>query len=215
MRTHKSPFSGLRLATAGFGALMLTVVATAAATAADPVGDDSDVDVNVSIAELTEPGVLAMSVAGTATTLTESDSADPLVREFTGQLPTVTVTDTRDADEIPADAAWYVLGTASDFVGDAGQAPIGAGHLGWAPHLIDGGDSGLVAEGPEVATVVDDDAAPDNVGLVDKELLANTWNSGEVAPEGSWTVTADLFLRTDTTVAAGDYSSTLTLSLFE
>lgn len=215
MRTRKSPFTGLRLTVAGLGALMLTVVATAAATAADPVGDDSDVDVNVSISELTEPGVLAMSVAGTATTLTESDSGDPLIREFRGQLPTVTVTDTRTADEIPDGAAWYVLGTAGDLVGDAGQPPIGAGHLGWAPHLIDGGDSGLVAEGPEVATVVDDDAAPDNVGLVDQELLANTWSSGDVAAEGSWTVTADLFLRTDKTVAAGDYTSTLTLSLFE
>ncbi|HYP73119.1 MAG TPA: hypothetical protein VEP72_03460 [Microbacterium sp.] len=215
MTTPQHRSTCLRIAAATFGALVLTTVGAAAAIAADSAGDDSDVDVNVSISELTEPGVLAMSVAGTTTTLTESDSGDPLVREFSGQLPTVTVTDTRTADDIPDGAAWYVLGTAGDFVGSAGQQPIGAGHLGWVPRLIDGGDSGLVSEGPEVATVVDDHAAPDNVGLIDQELLANTWSSGDVAAEGSWTVTADLFLRTEKSVAAGDYSSTLTLSLFE
>jgi len=215
MKTRKNSSTGLRVAATAFGALMLTGVATAAATAADPVGDDSSVDVTVSISELTQPGVLALSVAGTTANLTESESGDPLVREFRGQLPTVTVTDTRTVDEIPEGAAWYVLGSASDFTGNAGQAPIGAGHLGWAPRLIDGGDSGLVSEGPVVETVIDDDAAPDNVGLVDQELLAGAWNSGEVATEGSWTATADLFLRTDTTVAAGNYASTLTLSLFE
>lgn len=207
--------TALRATAVTLGALMLTAAGAAAANAADPVGDDSSVDVSVEVTELTEPGVLAMTVGDTSVSLAESGSTE-LVRQFTGTLPTVTVTDTRTADEIPEGAAWYVLGSSTDFVGDAGQPAIGAGHLGWAPALIDGGESGLVAAGDEVDTVVDDDADPaNNVGLVDQELLASAWNSGEVATEGTWTANAGLFLRTESTVAAGNYTSTLTLSLFE
>ncbi|HEY9324743.1 MAG TPA: hypothetical protein VIP50_07415 [Agromyces sp.] len=207
--------TALRVTAVTFGALMLTAAGAAAANAADPVGDESTVDVNVAVTELTEPGVLAMTVGGTSVTLAESGSTE-LVRQFTGTLPTVTVTDTRTAEEIPEGAAWYVLGSSTDFVGDAGQPGIGAGHLGWTPALIDGGESGLVAIGDEVDTVIDDDADPaNNVGLVDQELLASAWNSGEVASEGAWTANAGLFLRTESSVAAGNYSSTLTLSLFE
>uniref|UniRef100_UPI0018DD1A31 hypothetical protein n=1 Tax=Agromyces laixinhei TaxID=2585717 RepID=UPI0018DD1A31 len=174
--------------------------------------DDAGVDVNVSIAEINEPGVLAMSVADTTTTLTEEGST-ATVRQFTGTLPTVTVTDTRTADEIPDDAFWSVVGSSTDFTGDAGQPTIGAGHLGWAPNLIDGGDSGQVSEGDQVDTVLD--AGPDNVGLVDQELLAMAFDSGDIAAEGQWTANASLFLRTPATVAAGDYTARLTLSLFE
>ncbi|GAA1823274.1 hypothetical protein [Agromyces salentinus] len=198
------------------GAMLLAVGAAAAANADESIGADSTVDVSVEVAPVTEPGVLAMSVAGSGVALTEGESGEPTVREFTGQLPTVTVTDTRTSDEIGDAAAWYVLGTTSDFVGDAGQEPIGAGHLGWRPNLIDGGDSGLVAVGDEVVTVID---APtqggNNVGLVDQELFASAWDSEDVAPDGAWTADADLFLRTPSDVAPGSYTSTLTLSLFE
>ncbi len=58
-----------------------------------------------------------MTVAGNATNLTET-GVDPTVREFTGTLPTVTVTDTRIyPDRISPDAFWYVLGSSSDFAG--------------------------------------------------------------------------------------------------
>jgi hypothetical protein len=191
------------------GAALLVGVAGAAI--ADEYGDQ-DVDVNVAITELDEPGVLAMSVAGSSTTLTE-DGSTATVRQFTGALPTVTVTDTRTAEEIPDGAFWYVLGSSSDFTGDAGQPAIGAGHLGWAPSLIDGGESGLVAAGDEVDTVLD--TGPNAVGVVDQELLAMAFDSEAVASEGSWTATADLFLRTPATVAPGDYTATITLSLFE
>lgn len=197
------------------GAMLLTAAA-AAANADELVGGDSTVDVTVEVTPLTEPGVLAMTVAGTEVALTEGTSDAPAVREFTGQLPTVTITDTRTAEEIPDAAAWYVLGTTSDFVGDAGQAPIGAGHLGWRPNLVDGGTSGLVAVGDEVVTVID---APtqgeNNVGLVDQELFASAWDSEDVAADGAWTANADLFLRTASDVAPGNYTSKLTLSLFE
>ncbi|MWV47835.1 hypothetical protein GRS96_00930 [Rathayibacter sp. VKM Ac-2803] len=192
------------------GGLLLLGVAGTAMAAEIEVGND-DVDVNVDIAPLTTPGSLSMSVAGTSTALTEEGSTS-VIRQFTGTLPTVTVTDTRDPADIPAGAGWYVLGTASDFTSTDGGV-IGAENFGWAPNLIDGGDSGLVAEGDVVDTAVD--PGPDNVGLVDQELLAITNDSAAIAQEGSWTADAELFLRTEPTVDAGQYSSTLTLSLFE
>ncbi len=207
-------WSRKRLAAAGAaGALLAGSVAMASPALAEP-GDDADVRVTVDIEPIKEPGVLAMSIAGDSVALAE-DGSTLLVRQFVGTLPTVTVTDTRTADEVPAGAAWAVLGSATDFVGSAGQAPIGAGHLGWKPRLIDGGDTGLVSEGEEVVTVLDEATQPgNNVGLVDQELLVSTFDSGAVAGD-AYSVNADLFLRTPADVAAGAYTSTLTLSLFE
>ena len=72
-----------------------------------------------------------------------------------------------------------------------------------------------MAEGEEVVTVLDPPTQPgNNVGLVDQELLVSTYDSGEVAGD-AYTVTADLYLRTPGDVAPGQYSSMLTLSLFE
>jgi hypothetical protein len=190
------------------GLLLLGIAGNAMA---ETQKDADDVTVDVSIAELPGGGALSMSVAGTSTALTENGSS-ATVRQFTGTLPTVTVTDTRDPADIPQGAGWYVLGTASDFVTSAG-AVIGAENLGWAPKLIDGGDSGLVAEGDVVDTAID--GGPNGVGLVDQELLAITNDSAAIATEGSWTANAALTLKTPVTVGAGDYRSTITLSLFE
>jgi hypothetical protein len=200
-----------RVAAGAAGAVLLVGVA-GAAFADDDYGTD-DVDVNVNITELPETGVLAMTVAGNATSLTETGT-DPTVREFTGTLPTVTVTDTRVyPDRISPDAFWYVLGTSSDFTGDAAQPDITADHLGWAPALVGGTDPGEVAAGDQVDTVLD--SGPDAVGLVDQELLAMASSSQAINPTGAWSVNAALFLKTPITVVPGSYTATLTLSLFE
>ncbi|MEF3405726.1 hypothetical protein [Agromyces sp. CCNWLW203] len=206
-----------RCAAVTVGSVLLVGVA-GIAMAEEGYGEQ-DVAVNVAIAEINQPGVLAMTVAGTTADLAEDGSTDT-VRQFTGSLPTVTVTDTRDPAAIPEGAAWYVLGTSSDFIGSDGQAPISAGHLGWRPALIEGSESGQVSEGDEVLTVIDEpttdpEVPGNNVGLVDQELLASAWESGAIIDEGQWTATANLFLRTPATVAAGDYTANLTLSLFE
>ncbi|MGC5033695.1 hypothetical protein [Micromonospora sp. DT229] len=209
---HRSDHRRL-FATVAASAFFAGSVALAAPASAEPI-DSTDVRVTVDIEEVKEPGVLAMSIAGDSVALSENGST-LLIRQFTGTLPTVTVTDTRTPDEVPEGAAWAVLGNATDFVGNSGQAPISAGHLGWKPDLIDGGDTGLVSAGEEVVTVVDEPTQPgNNVGLVDQELLVSTFDSGAVAG-GEYTVDADLFLRTPADVAAGSYTSTLTLSLFE
>ncbi|MEU4159961.1 hypothetical protein [Actinoplanes sp. NPDC026670] len=195
------------------GAVVAVAAAFPSAVWAEP-GDSTDVRVTVDITEIKEPGVLALSIAGNAVTLQENGS-DLLVRQFTGTLPTVTVTDTRTADEVPAGANWAVLGSSSAFTGTAGQPSISAGHLGWKPRLIDGGTSGQVTEGEEVVTVIDDPTQPgNNVGLTDQELLVSTYDSAAVVGD-SYTVNADLYLRTPADVAAGSYQGTLTISLFE
>ena len=197
----------LRTAAASAGAFMMVGVAGAA------FADTEDgVDVNVDIAPIVAPGELALSVAPGDVTLLE-DGSTAEFRQFTGDLPTVSVTDTRGEDEVSTGAFWYVVGTSSDFVGDAGQPAISAGHLGWTPKLVSESESGLVAEGDPVDTVMDGGA--DAVGLVDQEFLVSTVDSGAVRHEGAWSAGADLFLRTPTDVAPGSYSATLTLSLFE
>ena len=199
----------LRIGAATLGVVVLTGLAGVGVALADePLGDD-DVDVTVEIAEVGEPGVLALSVAGDSTVLTENGST-AIVREFTGQLPTVTVTDTRTAEEIPDGVGWYVLGTVTNFTGDSGQPSIAAENLGWAPHLIAGGDLGLVAEGDPVEPSLD--GGP---GLADQELLALAADSEAIAAEGSWSADALLTLKTAATVTPGQYRATLTLSLFE
>lgn len=207
---NKSKFVA-RCSAVTMGAALLAGVA-GMAVADETNHGDNDVNVNVAIAPLADPGVLAMSVGGSSATLTESGST-ATIRQFTGTLPTVTVTDTREAASIPEGVGWYVMGSSTDFAGAAGQAPISAGHLGWTPNLIDGGESGLVAEGDPVDTVMDQ--GQNNVGLVDKELLAMAFTSQDVLTEGQWTANAGLTLRTPVTVAAGSYTAKLTLSLFE
>lgn len=209
MKVNRHKFLPRAAAITTATALLLGVAGMAMA---DQNHGDQDVDVNVGISEIVDGGVLAMSVAGTATTLTE-DGSTPTVRQFKGTLPTVTVTDTRAANDIPAGAGWYVLGTSSDFAGGAGQPAISASHLGWQPQIIDGGESGQVTEGDQVDTSMDSGA--NAVGLVDQELLALALDSAAIASEGQWTANADLFLRTPATVAPGGYSAKLTLSLFE
>lgn len=200
-----------RVAVGAAGAVLLVGVA-GAAFADDPDGSNT-VDVSVAITQAAEPGSLSMTVAGTATTLTESGSTST-IRQFTGTLPTVTVTDTRVFPALIDPAAfWYVLGTSSDFVGDAAQPHITPGHLGWTPALVGATDPGEVAAGDQVDTVLD--SGPDAVGLVDQEFLALSAPSAQINPTGSWSVNAALFLKTPITVANGTYHSTLTLSLFE
>lgn len=204
----KTRSTALHLACATFGIALLTSAGAATASAADDYGSD-DVDVTVNIAGIDTPGVLALSVAGTSTTLTENGSTE-LVRQFTGTLPTVTVTDTRTPEEIPPGAAWYVLGSATDFIGDAGQPAISAANLGWAPAVVGNDGDGLVFAGEEVGSAVD--GGP---GLVDTELLVSTIDSGAIPSETAWSANAGLTLRADASVAPGNYAATLTLSLFE
>jgi hypothetical protein len=195
-----------RMSIAAIGALALSVVGGSGIAAAldDPYGDD-EVAVSVDIVEVEGPGALSMTVDGTTAALTEA-TGTPTTRQFTGTLPTVTVSDTRAPEDIPEGAFWYVLGSITDFSGDAGQPNIiSADSFGWAPALTDG-DPGSVAAGDEVEP---------GEGFVDSEILSVAYDSAEIAPEGSWSANAGLTLETGADVAPGKYTAQLTLSLFE
>jgi hypothetical protein len=206
MKNAWSTVPALRFGAAAVGVAILTCVGGASVASAldEPYGGD-DVDVSVQITELDEPGVLAMTVAADTTALAENGST-ATERRFTGTLPTVTVTDTRGADEIPEGAFWYVLGSITDFTGDSGQPDIlSSESFGWEPQLV-AGDPGSVSEG---------DAVTPGEGFADAEMLAMAFDSATIAPEGSWSANAGLTLKTPATVAPGSYAATLTLSLFE
>ena len=91
-----------RTAAGALGGMLLIGVAGAAI--ADEV-DNGEVDVNVNIEAVEPIGALTMSVAADSTALTEvTAEAETEFREFTGTLPTVTVTD--DREEVPAGVFW-------------------------------------------------------------------------------------------------------------
>jgi hypothetical protein len=203
-----------RVAAGAAGAALLVGVAGAAAFAADvPYGDD-DVPVNVAIDETAEPGELSLTVSGSVTLTEALGQLTDTTRTFTGSLPTVTVTDSRVFPErLDPGAYWYVLGSSSAFLGDASQPSIDPANLGWTPELRGPTDPGEVIAGDPVDPALD--PGPDNVGLVNRELLAAAVTSQGNTPPGSWTVGADLKLKTPITVAPGTYTAHLTLSLFE
>jgi hypothetical protein len=196
----------LRSSVIAFGAALL--VSAGSAAVAEEEHGTQDVDVNVAIEEVAGPGALALTVEGADTTLVEGAST-ALERTFTGTLPKVTVTDTRAAEDVPAGSAWYVLGSTSDFVDAATSQTIAAQHLGWVPKLVAGEGEG------EPFVEVGGDVLPSEPGLVDQELLYLADSAESNAGGGVFSATADLQLVVPADVAAGNYTSTLTLSLFE
>jgi hypothetical protein len=214
--------TALRLAAAVAGGAMLCSVASLAMAEPAEISND-DVVISVEIEALPDEGALVMTVAPGGVNLTEVTSADPMLREFTGQLPDVTVTDNRDVADIPDGAFWAVLAIATDFEGDAGQEDIPASYLGWTPRLTAATTTDSVTEGDRVKTAFDEPTNPnnpDNVGLAGAnglELLAMGIDSVEAREHSTdqWTATADMVLKVEKDVDPGIYTSTLTLSLFE
>lgn len=196
----------LRGSVIAFGTALMASAGSAAM--ADDEQDTGSVGVDVEIEPLTGPGALAMTVESDSTTLSEGGSTD-LERVFTGTLPKVTVTDTRAPEDIPDGAFWYVLGTASDFHDEQGENTIEASRLGWSPQLVAGEGEG------EPFVEVGGDVAPSDPGLGDQELLYLAESADANAAGGTFSAVADLELVVPADVAAGSYSSTITLSLFE
>lgn len=193
-------------------ALMTTGGAAVAAVAADPV-DDGQVGIDVEITPQEGPGDLVLTVTPGRATLTEQGSTGD-VRQFTGVLPQVTVTDTRDAEQTADGAQWSVLGSASEFT-TADGGVIDAKYLGWSPRLVSGDEDAISVGGDVDGALQGDVGSEQSRGLKDQELLY--LSDADALPEGgvSSTATADLTLRVPATVTAGQYSSIITLSLFE
>ncbi|MGI5158836.1 hypothetical protein [Microbispora sp. CA-102843] len=203
--------------TAQILAMSVLGVALAGVGVAGPALADDDpgngIDVSVNIEPIRTPGQLSMTVAdNNGVALTENGS-DAAARQFVGTLPTVTVTDTRLPEEIPAGEFWAVVGQSSQFTatGDSAKT-IGPEYLGWKPRLLSDSSTGAVSAGEPVSSVISDGTGAPTVGLEGQELLASIANSADEI--GTSQVNADLALRTPVDVAAGEYHSTLTLSLF-
>ena len=147
-------------------------------------------------------GVLALSVAddGSGVTLDGPQHTGTALR-FRGQLPAVTVTDSRSVSQAGV-TGWAVSGQAYSF--DSGSRLLDARHLGWTPR-IETPRAGLVA-GDARATALDG-----GVGLVVPGRLASATSEGRV---GSATIGADLVLDVPVDTAPGEYAGTLSLSLF-
>ncbi|GLX11038.1 hypothetical protein [Microbispora sp. NBRC 16548] len=183
------------------------------AMADDDPGTGNGIDVSVKIEPTTTPGQVAMTVADNNGVALQENGSDATARQFVGTLPTVTVSDTRQPEDIPAGEFWAVVGQASQFVAaDDPAKTIGPQYLGWKPRLLSDSSTGAVAAGEPVSSVISDGTGAPQVGLEGQELLVSTANSSDEI--GTSQVNADLALRTSTDVAAGEYHSTLTLSLF-
>ncbi|WP_204054179.1 hypothetical protein, partial [Microbispora rosea] len=180
--------------------LAASVLGLALAGAATPAMADDDpatggVDVSVNIQPTTTPGQLSMTVADNNGVSLQENGSDAAARQFTGTLPTVTVTDTRTPEEIPAGEYWAVVGQASQFVAaDDPAKTIGPEYLGWKPHLISDSSTGAVAAGEPVSSVVSDGTGAPEVGLKGQELLVSSADSADEI--GTSQVNADLALRT-------------------
>ncbi|WP_327047904.1 hypothetical protein OG320_08515 [Microbispora sp. NBC_01189] len=191
--------------------LTLTGLSVSPALAGD--GPSDGIDVSVTITPTTTPGQVSMTVADNNGVSLQENGSDAAARQFVGTLPTVTVTDTRQPDEIPAGDFWAVVGQASAFTATGSAAPpIGPQYLGWKPRLLTDSTTGAVSAGEPISSVVSDGTGAPNVGLQGQELLVSTADSATEI--GTSKVNADLALRTPVDVAAGQYHSTLTLSLF-
>ncbi len=204
-----------RLSRAGAIAALVSaslLLASTAVAAPDPAPGPVDEGGVPLLVEVTDQGALAMTVDTSPVALTESGS-DSDVRQFTGVLPTVTVTDTRTTSE--EGVAWAVVGDTSDFEAVDSGSVISGTYLGWAPRLVSTppDDDGSVVEGVPVASEADD-----GTGVVGGyDLLVSTFDSSDAREFGaSWEASADLALRVPVVEAPpGSYSATLTLSLFE
>lgn len=144
------------------------------------------------------PGALALTVSEGGLHLDGARHAGDRLR-LGGVLPAVSVTDSRAQSE-----GWAVTGQASDLSAatSAGAATVQAGHLGWAPFLVDG----QAQPGGVVASVLSGGA-----GLAAPATLGT---SGAAGAAGTASLAADVELEVPVTTRAGSYTGAVTISLF-
>jgi hypothetical protein len=118
-----------------------------------------------------------------------------------GPIQTVTVTDTRAGAP-----GWSLSGQVADFA--SGSHTINAENLGWAPNLVNKGDSVKVTLGGNVAPANGVGSADTGVlGLKSSRTLASA------AGLGTAQLGADLSLVAPTSTVAGAYTGVLTLTV--
>ncbi|GAA3921158.1 alpha/beta hydrolase [Microbacterium invictum] len=162
-------------------------------------GAGSGIDVKAEIAE-GEAGALTLTIgANDGVTLSGGNAGDRL--RLDGVLPTVTVSDSRNAIQA-AGGGWAVSGRASNLASSEGQ--LSAAHLGWTPRALNTKPG--VETGATTPTAIDGGS-----GLSTSSRLAEAGNASRT---GSAVLSADVFLEAPVDTAGGTYTSKITLSLF-
>lgn len=159
-----------------------------------PTGEEKNVDVSVKVPETViepQPEEFKWSVETSNAALSNATQVAGGGFNATGELPAVTVTDTRANS-----TGWSVNAKASDFKAITG-ATFGATSLGWTPTAD--AATGTVSNGGKVVA--------NNPGLADTRTLASTISAATA------TLGADLDLVAPAGTPAGDYTSRLTLTL--
>jgi hypothetical protein len=148
------------------------------------------------------PGALTLTVAdfGGAVELSDEQKTGDRIH-YRGTLPDVTITDSRNAAQA-AGGGWAVTGHSSAFRN--GSTELGAGHLAWTPKLIEPKTG--VNPGAPVASILS--GGP---GLAAPASLASADNTGRL---GQAKATADLLLEFPVNARTGEYTATLSVSLF-
>lgn len=179
----------------------------------DPELTDNDVEVGVSIPQSEdddddddddgepggpgEPGdpdpVFRWELEGNSVSLGTASELSSGAYAANGQLPTVTVTDTR-----PNSSGWSVAASATEFSATSGSSSFGAAALGWVPSVTGAGN---VQVGAEVLPNTDG-------GLSSSKTLASSTGSHE----SPVTAGAELNLTAPGDASSGDYRSVLTLT---
>jgi hypothetical protein len=183
----------------------LTVTAFAGVTASETIETTINAGaLTISVADNTKVILPSPVLNNTGTYLTTASN------NAASRLHAVTVTDTRAGNP-----GWVASGQVSDFQNTTGPTttPIAGVNLGWTPFIIDS-SSGAVVAGPAVlpATaplVADPGTATPGVGLQVSRTLAS---AAAGAGTGTTHVDAALALNVPTTVVAGTYDATLTLT---
>jgi hypothetical protein len=128
----------------------------------------------------------------------------------TGALHTVTVADTRAGNP-----GWVASGVVSDFQNTTGPTttPIAGVNLGWTPNVVDSNPGQTIVPGavvlPQTAPLAADPAVATAAGLHVARTLAS---AAAGAGTGTAHLGAALALNVPTTVIAGTYDATLTLT---
>ncbi|MDX6257959.1 MAG: hypothetical protein QOJ11_4293 [Frankiales bacterium] len=157
-------------------------------------------------------GALTISVFDTSTVVLPSPvlNADASFLTTAGALHPVTVTDTRAGNP-----GWVVSGQVSDFQNTTGPTttPIAGVNLGWTPNVVDKNPGQTIVPGaavlPATPALAVNPAVAGAAGLQVSRTLAS---AAAGAGTGTAHLGADLALNVPTTVVAGTYDATLTLT---
>ncbi len=158
-----------------------------------------------------DPGALTISVEDSRPVVLPSPALNATATFLTtlGTIHPVTVTDTRAGNP-----GWVVSGQVSDFLNTASPTtPINGYNLGWTPTVLGSDPGQTIVAGPRISPagppVWADLAAGDAHGLKAPRTLGS---AAAGAGTGTAHLGATLNLNVPTTVVAGSYEATLTLT---